>query len=168
MASKHLAFVITINLVWLVLTAVAQEKMDQGKQAQQLSERFATELLVKKDAVEATKLTTVPFVEIVQGREDKPTLIKKSADVEKQFQAVVEDHEKLGIRRKVKIEKVYDAPEDVVLLEKIPEGVFNDKTDRIIAIDLTQEGGFAFGLLTLVSWRKEEPKVIGYGIYFSR
>lgn len=153
----------------LTVPAVAQDKMDPDKEAKLVAEKFAKELLVEKDAVEAAKFINVPFVEIIQAKEDKLTVIQKFADVEKRIQTVVKDHEMLGIRAKVSIDQVeHVTPENISVLKKIPKEVFNEKTDRIIGIELSQEGGFSFDLLTLVSWHKDQPKVIGYGLYFSR
>jgi hypothetical protein len=166
MASKKLMVVAAINLIWLAAPVPAQEKVDKAKMAKFAAEKFAKEFIQDKNVVAAMKLTSAPFLEIEQGREQKPKKIEKSADVEKQLREVVKRHDEIGIRAKVTISKVREASADV--LDKSTKEVFDSKTDRIFVIQFTQDGGFPFELLALVGWRDDQPKVIGYGLYFSR
>jgi len=165
--SKKLMIVAAMNLIWLASPAAAQEKADKATRAKLEAEKFAKAFIQDKNVVEATKLTTAPFLVIEQGREQNPKKIEKSADVEKQLQAVVKRHEEIGIRARVTIAKVDDASGDVQL-DRSTKEVFNPKTDRIFVVRFAQNGGFPFELLTLVAWREDQPKVIGYGLYFSR
>ena len=167
MTSKKLVFVAAINLIWLASPSAAQEKADKAGLAKVVAEKFAKEFIQDKNAVGAAKLTSVPFLEIKQGREKTPKKIEKSADVEKQLQNVVKKHDEIGIRAKVTIEKV-DEISGGVKFDEATKEVFNPKTDRVFLIRFTQERGFPFELLTLVGWREDQLKVIGYGLYFSR
>src|SRR5262245_13700918 len=99
----------------LLPPAVAQEKADKGAMAKIIAEQFAKKFIQDKNAAEAMELTSVPFLAIEQGREQRPKRIGKFADVEKRIRAVLKQHDENGIRGKVTIAKVDDAPGAVQL-----------------------------------------------------
>ena len=159
-------------LTWLMTPALAEEKTDKATQADLVAKQFATELLLEPNSIAAMKLTAVPFLEIEQGQEQKPKIIETSADLEKRIRAVVKSFGEIGSGERPRIKKIYDAshqlPDLPLPLDKISKEVFNAKTDRAIAVELTQDGRFPFTLLTFVSWREDRPKVVGYGFYYAR
>lgn len=155
------------NLFLVASPAAAQNKVEFASKAKLVAEKFAKEFIQEKNVAEAMKLTSAPFFEIEQGREKKPRKMEKSVEVEKQIQNVVKRHDEMGIRAKVIIVKIQGASGEVSL-DKSTMDVFNPKTDRIYIVQFDQERGFTFSLLTLVAWREDQLKVVGYGLYFSR
>lgn len=158
--------VAAVILTWHSQNAAAQEKGDNAKLAKLVAETFAKEFIQDKNVEAAMKLTSVPFLQIEQGREQKPKRIEKSAGVQKQIQEIVKRHDEIGIRAKVTITKVNDVSGEVQL-DKSTNEVFNAKSDRAFIIRFTQDGGFPFDLLTLVGWREGRPKVSDSGFFFS-
>lgn len=167
MVLKKLMVVAAMIVPLLASCAAAQEKGNKADMAKVVAGKFAKDFIQDKNVAEAMKLTSVPFLEVEQGRERSPKKIEKSADVKKRLESVVKRHDEIGIRAKVTIAKVQDASADVQL-DKSTKDVFDAKTDRIFVISFVQNGGFPFELLTLVSSREDKSKVIGFGLYFSR
>lgn len=167
MVLKKLVPLAAINVILLAWTATTEEKGDKPDGSKAVAAKFAKVFVQDKNVAETMNLTSVPFLEIEQGRETSPKKIDKSADLKKRLESVMKRHDEVGVRTKVEIAKVQEASKGV-RLGKPAEDIFNPKTDRMFVITFVQDGGFPFELLTLVSSRDNMLKVVGYGLYFSR
>lgn len=168
MSSRNLFVTTTMIVLWLQAAALAQEKTSEDEKAKIVGEKFAKALLVEKNLKEAAKLTAVPFLDILQGREEKPRRLENAEDVKTLMTVVVKDHKALGIKKKVTLARVDILAPDKVnpRLKKPLDDIFKKKAGRVIQANFIQDDALPFTLTIVIGWREDEAKVVGYGLYF--
>jgi hypothetical protein len=174
MLPRILAVLATLGALWLASPSVAQEKTDKlDEQAKAVAEKFTRAFVVDMKVDDVMKLVAVPYIYFSADpkEEKKPQVLNKADDVRKQFLAAMEAKKpltgKLTFKEVIAYEKLATEEKPPEKLRKALDEVLK-KTDRIVKVRLgeKEDGSFA-EVITLVSWRDGQPKVVGYRLGFA-
>jgi hypothetical protein len=173
MLPRFFAVLLALMTLGLASSAVAQEKANKlDEQAKAVAEKFTKAFVMDMNVDSIMKLVAVPFL----GRDlkdDKLRVLKKVDAVRQQFLAIMQGRKPLT--GKLTFEKVITY-EMFLAEKKAPEGENRKaidevlkKTDRIVwmRVGPKADGSFA-QVTTLVSWRDDQPKVVGAALAFGR
>jgi hypothetical protein len=163
----------TLGTLWPAPAPVAQEKADQlDEQAKAVAEKFTRALVIDIKVDSVMTLVAVPYISFSRDpkEETKLQVLNKIDDVRKQFLAAMEGKKpltgKLTIREVIAYEKAtaeHKPPEEV--RKALDEAL--KKTDRIVRVRLgDKDDGRYAEVITFVSWREGQPKVVGYRLGF--
>jgi hypothetical protein len=174
MLPRILAVLATLGALWLASSSVAQEKPDKlDEQAKAIAEKFTRAFLMDMKVDDVMKLVAVPYISFSAdpNEEKKVQVLSKADDVRKRFLVAMEAKKpltgKLTFKEVVAYEKAAAEEKPPEELRKALDEVLK-KTDRIVKVRLGEkEDGSFVEVITFVSWRDGQPKVVGYRLGFA-
>jgi hypothetical protein len=175
MRSKILAVMITLGAFWLASAAAAQETTaKQDEDAKVVAEKFTKAFVVDTSVDSVMKLVAAPYLQIGSGdpRDEKaPKVINNLDDVRKFFVKILEGRK--SIEGKLTFQEVISY-ESLMAKEKVPPEMRKildevmKNSDRMVKMRLNSEDGGYAEVISFVSWRDGQPKVVGYRLGFAK
>src|SRR5262249_37406742 len=153
------------------------EKLDE--QAKAVAEKFTKAFLVDMNVDSIMKVVAVPYVAVPYisfsgdpKDEEKAQVFKKVEDVRKQFLAVMEGKKPLTGKLTFGEGGEVITYENLTVIKKLPEELRKaldevlKKSDRIVAVRGNKDDASFAEIITFVSWRDGEAKVVGHSLSF--
>ncbi len=159
----------------------AQEKAKKlDEQAKAVAEKFTKAFLVDMNVDSVMKVVAVPYISAVPYTsitgdpkdEEKAQVLKKVEDVRKQFLAVMEGKKPLTGKLTFGEGGEVITYENLTVIKKLPEELRKaldevlKKSDRLVAVHGNKDDASFAEILTFVSWRDGEAKVVGHSLGF--
>jgi len=174
MLPRLFAVLTTLGALGLASAAVAQEKTDKlDEQAKAVAEKFTKAFVVDMKVDSVMKLVAVPYISISGDpkEEKKLQVLNKVEDVRKQFLAAMEGKKpltgKLVFKEIITYEKLTAKEKPPEEFRKALDEVLK-KSDRIVTVRLGEKDDGSYAeVITFVSWRDGEPKVVGCKLGFA-